>query len=75
MTYTQTPLLVESTHTNLKNQHATVLVLLDFSQAFDKLWHHGLRYKMQTDGLPTKLVRWFSDFLRNQRLEVLIGKT
>ena len=37
-------------------------VFLDIKKAFDNVWQHGLRYKIFTPDLPTKMTRWLSDF-------------
>ena len=39
-----------------------VAALLDVEKAFD-VWHNELRYKIFQLDLPTKMTRWFSDFL------------
>ena len=38
-------------------------VIEAFLEAFDNVWHNGLRYKIYQFDLPTKLCRWLSDFL------------
>ena len=40
-----------------------IAAFLDVEKAFDNVWHNGLRYKIYQLDLPTKLCRWFSDFL------------
>jgi len=46
--------------------HSTVAVFLDIEGAFDSVWHDGLRRKLYAHGLPVRLVRWVSDFLRHR---------
>ena len=43
-----------------------IAAFLDIKEAFDNVWHNGLRYKIYQLGLPTKLCRWLSDFLVGQ---------
>ena len=40
-----------------------VAAFLDVEEAFDNVWHNGLRYKIFMLDLPTKMTRWLSDFL------------
>ena len=40
-----------------------VAAFLDIEKAFDSVWHNGLRFKIFQLDLPTKMTRWFSDFL------------
>lgn len=45
---------------------------LDVSQAFDKVWHEGLRYKLRTI-LPDKLYRILESYLENRLFRVKHG--
>ena len=49
-----------------------IAVFLDVEKAFNNVWHNGLRYKIYQLGLPTKLCRWFSDFLVGRVIQVKI---
>ena len=40
-----------------------VAAFLDVEKAVDNVWHNGLRYKIFMLDLPTKMIRWLSDFL------------
>ena len=40
-----------------------VAAFLDVEKAFNNVWHNGLRYKIFTLDLPTKMTPWLSDFL------------
>ena len=39
-------------------------VFLDISKAFDKVWHAGLIFKLEQNGISGKLLRLIKDFLR-----------
>ena len=49
-----------------------IAAFLDVEQAFDNVWHNGLRYKIYQLDLPTKLCRWLSDFLVGRVIQVKI---
>ena len=49
-----------------------IAAFLDIDKAFDNVWHNGLRYKIYQLDLPTKLCRWFSDFLVGRVIQVKI---
>ena len=53
-------------HTIMENFNRGEHVIADFidvEKALDNVWHNGLLYKIYQLDLPTKLCRWFSDFL------------
>ena len=41
--------------------------------AFDNVWHNGLRCKIFMLDLPTKMTRWFSDFLVGRVIQVNVN--
>ena len=45
---------------------------LDVEKAFDNVWHNGLRYNIFQLGLPTKVIRWLSDFLVGRVIQVKV---
>ena len=42
-------------------------VFLDISKAFDKVWHEGLIYKLQQNGILGELMNVLIDFLNNRK--------
>ena len=50
-------------------------LLIDYRKAFDRVDHNILIDKMKNLGLPTFLVDWYSDFLRDRKQRVKIGDT
>ena len=42
-------------------------VFLDISKAFDKVWHEGIIFKLQQNGILDDLLNILSDFLRNRK--------
>ena len=44
-------------------------VFLDISnKAFDKVWHEGIIFKLQENGISDDLLNILSDFLRNRKI-------
>ena len=46
--------------------HRSVLVLLDFSKAFDQVWREKLLLSLHHIGIPLQYIRWLYQFLRNR---------
>ena len=44
----------------------TVMALIDYSRAYDKVWQDALLFKMQQMGVPTKMLRWVQVWLSNR---------
>ena len=55
-----------------RGEHAAA-TFLDVEEAFDNIWHNGLRYKVFQLGLPTKMTRWLSDFLVGRFIQVNVN--
>lgn len=53
------------------NRQATLLVLLDFSKAFDTVDHMLLLRKLRDFNVSASTVRWFHSYLNGQRQVVL----
>ena len=45
----------------------TILATIDFSKAFDSVWHPVLFHKLISAGLPPCFARWTRSFLSNRR--------
>ena len=46
-------------------------IFCDISKAFDRVWHRGLLYKLQTVGITGHLLQWFTDYLNNRKQRVV----
>ena len=46
-------------------------VFLDISKAFDKVWHNGIIFKLEQNGISGKLVSVLSDFLKARKQGVI----
>ena len=53
----------------------TVLALLDFSKAYDRVWRADLLDCMLKKGVPIRLVRWIKGFLEGRRARVRLNGT
>ncbi|MEL7306976.1 MAG: reverse transcriptase domain-containing protein [Pseudomonadota bacterium] len=53
----------------------TVLVTLDCTKAFDKVWRVRMVERMMDEGVPGPVVRWLSSFLEGRKACVRIGTT
>ena len=51
----------------------TRAVFLDFSKAFDKVWHEGLLYKLECNGISGNLLKLIRNFLSNRKQRVLLN--
>ncbi len=51
----------------------TVLVLLDYSKAFDRVWKDDLIIRAIDKGLPISYAQWLRDFLSNKKAKVQIN--
>ena len=47
-------------------------IFFDISKAFDRVWHQGLLYKLQTVGITGSLLLWFTDYLHNRKQRVVL---
>ena len=60
---------------NSKPFQRSVMVLLDFSKAYDTVWRERLLLTMADKGVPMPLIRWLSSFLRNRQARVRFNGT
>ncbi|VVC26289.1 Endonuclease/exonuclease/phosphatase,Reverse transcriptase domain [Cinara cedri] len=56
-----------------KNKKFTTTAFLDISQAFDKVWHHGLILKIKSLNRPLYLNNTLLSFIANRKFHVRIG--
>ena len=48
-------------------------LFLDISKAFDKVWHKGLLYKLEQNGINGPLLKIITDFLRARKQRVVLN--
>lgn len=51
----------------------TRAVFLDLSKAFDRVWHDGLLYKLECNGISGHLLSLLGNFLENRRQRVVLN--
>ena len=51
----------------------TRAVFLDLSKAFDRVWHEGLLYKLECNGISGNLLGIIKDFLHDRRQRVVLN--
>jgi hypothetical protein len=47
-------------------------IVLDFSKAFDRVWHKGIIYKLAKAGITDPFLSWFRDYLHNRKHRVVV---
>ena len=55
------------------NGDEVIGVFLDFSKAFDTVWHEGLLFKLERVGIKGKLLSWFKSYLTGRKQRVVIN--
>ena len=50
-------------------------MFLDVSKAFDRVWHKGLIFKLNQNGIDGELLEWISDYLSGRKQKVVIRNT
>ena len=48
-------------------------VFLDLSKEFDKLWHEGLLFKLESHGIGGELLNRFRDYLQERQQRVVLN--
>ena len=48
-------------------------VFLDISNAFDKVWHYGLIFKLKQNGISGNLIKLFGNYLHNRKQRVVLN--
>ncbi len=51
-----------------------VLVFLDATKAFDKVYHKGLLFELESLGVSGTVLTWFKTYLSNRQQRVVIGR-
>lgn len=66
--------LLETYHSivqNIDEGKFSCMIFCDLSKAFDRVWHSGLLFKLQTYGVCGDLLKWFSSYLSQRSQKVM----
>lgn len=61
-------------HFQMKPPQRSLLMLFDYSRAFDTVWRTGLLYKMKMKGVPDSYIKWIRGWLVNRQARVRMGE-
>ena len=64
--------LVHNIYKGLENRQDIKIVFLDFSKAFDRVWHRGLIFKLERLGVRGKLLKLIKNYLLDRKQMVVI---
>ena len=65
--------LINSIHESFELSREVRYVFLDISKAFDKVWHEGLLFKLQQNGISGTLFKLFASYLSNRYQRVVLN--
>ena len=67
--------LVNEIHQAFENPKSLEVraVFLDISKAFDKVWHDGLIFKLEQNGVSGCLLKFFRSYLKNRKQRVVLN--
>ena len=57
----------------LEHGQDVIMVFLDISKAFDRVWHDGLVHKLKTLGISGHLLEWLTNYLKDRLQRVFIN--
>lgn len=63
--------ITDAIHSNMENMKYSSVAFLDITQAFDKVWHTGLLYKLKKD-LPQNMFTIIRSYIENRFFQVKI---
>jgi hypothetical protein len=65
--------LTKDIQDGLDKHKEIILIFMDISKAFDRVWHPGLIFKLKQLGIDGSLLRWFKSYLSNRSQRVALG--
>lgn len=71
-TVNQLVLIVHKIYEALEQGKEVRMVYLDMSKAFDRVWHKGLLFKLESLGVRDPLLSWIRSYLTNRKQRVVI---
>ena len=64
--------LVHQIYTSLGNGDDILIIFLDISKAFDRVYHEGLLHKLESLGISGQLLCWLRSYLSGRKQRVVI---
>ena len=58
----------------LQERKRSVMCLIDFSKAYDRVWRSGLYKKMLDMGIPQCIIKWIKSYLTDRTAKVRLGE-
>jgi hypothetical protein len=58
---------------SVNKKFKAIAIFFDIQAAFDKVWHHGLIFKLAKIGLPLYLIEWIVEFLNNRLFTIKLN--
>ena len=67
--------LIDEIHQAFDSQESLEVraIFLDISKAFDKVWHEGLIFKLEQNGISGGLLNLFQNYLSNRKQRVALN--
>ena len=59
----------------LEAENRMSAIFMDFTKAFDRVWHTGLLHKIAASGVSTSSTDWLRSYLDNRLIRVRVGST
>ena len=66
-------ILLEQIYLGLDKSKEIIMVLLDISKAFDRVWHEGLLFKLRQYGIVDPLLSWLKSYLTDRKQQVVVN--
>ena len=62
--------LTQKVAETLNRSKKVIAIFFDIAKAFDSVWHKGLIHKLMEYSVPTYIVNWIEDFLKDRSFYV-----
>ena len=72
-TLNQLNYILHKIHSSSDIGEETLIVFLDLTKAFDKVWHNGLIHKLNSFGLTGMWNEWFKSYLSSRKTRVVLN--
>ena len=66
-------IILDQIYRGIDSHKEVLMILLDISKAFDRVWHSGLLFKLKQYGIQEPLLSWFRSYLYNRSQKVVVN--